>query len=191
MGNCYLKCAGRQFTIGIVNTEPKNTDPNASIAIASIRYTLCFLTRGENVLMLHRLKPPNRGLWNGVGGRLENGETPHQGILREVLEETGFQIQAARFAGVLTWDGFETPPGGLYIFTAEAPLGEPGPCSEGELAWKPRQWVFSSPKVVSNIHVFGPLVLEGAPPRLYHFSYRDGEIVYHTTAPLFDGMNVG
>lgn len=169
--------------------EPVNT-----AALSSIRYTLCFLTRGELVLMLHRANPPNQGLWNGVGGRLEPGETPRQSIIREVYEETGFQLADVTFRGILTWDGFETPPGGLYIFTAPAPPGDPQGCSEGDLAWKPRSWVFSSPEVVSNIHHFGPLVLDGEvtaiPPQIYHFSYSNGEIIYHTTAPLSVGWVV-
>ena len=156
--------------------------------ISNIRYTLCFLTRGDDVLMLHRQKPPNQGLWNGVGGHLEPGESPRACVLREVREETGYQLSTVSFAGLLTWDGYEIPPGGLYIFTAQAPAGEPGPCSEGELAWKPRAWVFSSPRVVSNIHVFGPLVLDGASPQLYHFSYRDGEIQQASVLPLPEGL---
>lgn len=141
-----------------------------------IRYTLCFLTRGEEVLMLHRHNPPNQGLWNGVGGRLEPGESPRNCVIREVREETGFCVDAVHFAGLLTWDGFETPPGGLYIFTAEAPEGDAADCSEGELSWKPRAWVFSATEVVSNIHVFAPLMFADTCPRHYHFSYRDGEI---------------
>jgi len=142
----------------------------------NLRYTLCFLTRGDEVLMLHRNYPPNQGLWNGVGGRLEPGESAIACIVREVREETGYLLAEAAFRGLITWDGFETPPGGLYLFTAEAPPGEPQECSEGELAWKPRAWVFSSPEVVSNIHIFGPLVMDGAPPQEYSFSYRDGRI---------------
>lgn len=149
-----------------------------------IRYTLCFLTRGEEVLMLHRHNPPNQGLWNGVGGRIEKGESPREGVIREVREETGFCLQEVRFAGLLTWDGFETPPGGLYIFTAEVPQGEAAVCSEGELAWKPRSWVFSAPEVVSNIHVFAPLMFADDGSKHYHFSYRDGEIDQYEIHPL-------
>lgn len=155
-----------------------------------LRYTLCFLTRGEEVLMLHRKNPPNQGLWNGVGGRLEAGETPRDCVLREVREETGFQLDDVTFRGLLTWDGFETPPGGLYIFTAQAPDGLPSACPEGELAWKQRNWVFSSPEVVSNIHVFGPLVWNGAPVQEYYFSYRDGQITRHEIRPLSGGLLV-
>jgi 8-oxo-dGTP diphosphatase len=154
------------------------------------RYTLCFLTRGDTVLMLHRSNPPNQGLWNGVGGRLEPGEPARAGVLREVHEETGFQLADVHFAGLLTWDGFETPPGGLYLFTAEAPPGEPDACSEGRLAWKPRAWIFSSPAVVSNIHVFGPLVLGGAPPQVYHFNYRNGQILDYAILPMPAGAGL-
>jgi 8-oxo-dGTP diphosphatase len=154
---------------------------------SSLRYTLCFLTRGDTVLMLHRRNPPNQGLWNGVGGRVEAGETPRACVLREVREETGYILAGARFCGVLTWEGFEIPPGGLYLFTAEGPPGPPHTCIEGDLAWKPRAWVLTSPDVVSNIHVIGPHILPGGgalegrermneTPQRYHFSYQDGQI---------------
>ncbi len=153
-----------------------------------LRYTLCFLTRGDHILMLHRNNPPNQGLWNGVGGRLEPGESPRACILREVREETGFVLLDAAFAGLLTWDGFEIPAGGLYLFTADAPPGEPQVCSEGQLAWKQREWVFSSPEVVSNIHIFGPLILDGAPPQEYHFSYQNGQISHYRFSPLLTNL---
>lgn len=149
----------------------------------AIRYTLCFLTRGDQILMLHRRNPPNQGLWNGVGGRLEKGESARDCVLREVYEETGYKLSEVNFCGILTWDGFETAPGGLVIFTAEAPSGAPADCSEGQLAWKPRDWVFSSPEVVSNIHIFGPLALNGGPPQVYHFSYDHGQIARYAFFP--------
>jgi len=142
-----------------------------------LTYTLCFLTRGDQVLLLHRDHPPNQGLWNGVGGVIEPGEAPLESCLREVHEETGYRLEGARYAGLLTWEGFETADGGLYLFTAEAPPGEPLSCSEGKLEWKPREWLFTSPEVVSNLHVVAPAVLNGAGPARYHFVYREGEIL--------------
>ena len=151
-------------------------------------YTVCFLTRADQVLMLLRRRPPNQGLWNGVGGKIEPGETPLESVLREVEEETGYHLETARYCGLLTWEGFEIPPAGLYIFSAEAPAGEPRPNDEGEMAWKDRQWVFTSPEVVSNIHVFGPLVLNGAEPQVYHFAYQNGEILWHEVRPHLGRM---
>jgi 8-oxo-dGTP diphosphatase len=147
------------------------------MAFDDLHYTLCFLTRGENILMLHRRNPPNQGLWNGIGGRIEVGETALEGVLREIQEESGFHLDEVRFAGLLTWEGFEIAAGGLYIFTAEAPEGDEAANDEGSLAWMPRDWVFQSSEVVSNIHIFGPLALNGHTPAEYHFIYREGEIV--------------
>lgn len=142
-----------------------------------LRYTLCLLTRYERVLLLHRNRPPNQGLWNGVGGHIEAGETPRQACLREIREETGFDVPEITYSGVLIWQGFEIPYGGLYIFHAAAPEGNARSNDEGELAWWNRKDVFTSPQVVSNIHCFGPLVLNGAEPRLYQFEYDDHTIL--------------
>ncbi|OGA55727.1 MAG: hypothetical protein A3G81_19380 [Betaproteobacteria bacterium RIFCSPLOWO2_12_FULL_65_14] len=150
----------------------------------ALTYTLCFLTREDRVLMLRRRRAPNQGLWNGVGGKIETGETPRAACLREVREETGFQITRARFAAVVSWTSFEIPDGALCAFTAEAPEGEPAPCPEGELAWMPRDRVLRSPEVVSNIHRFGPDVFAGVSPRWHRFAYRNGAIESHDAVPL-------
>jgi 8-oxo-dGTP diphosphatase len=151
----------------------------------NLTYTLCFLTRGDEVLMLYRNKPPNQFKWNGVGGKLLPGESPLTACLREVQEETGYTLPTARFAGLLTWAGFDGfADGGLYLFTAPAPSGNAIPSVEGELRWQPRHWVFTSPEVVSNIPHFAPLILDGAPPQVYHFDYQQGQIVQHLIRPL-------
>jgi 8-oxo-dGTP diphosphatase len=137
-------------------------------------FTLCFLLYQDKVLMLHRNFPPNQGLWNGVGGHIDPGETPKQAVIREVKEETGYDIHNPPFAGVLTWDGFEIPPGGIAIFTAEVSHPKFITNHEGELAWQDREWACKSPEVVDNIHVFLPRILAGGSPQHYHFSYRDG-----------------
>jgi len=147
-------------------------------------YTLCFLTRRDHVLLLHRRRPPNLGLWNGVGGRIEPGETPTAACLREVREETGYILASARFAGLLTWSGFEIGDGGLYLFTAEAPPGEPAPSPEGDLRWWPRAQACAAPEVVSNLHIVLPHLLDGAPPQIYHMTYANGVLVRAERRPL-------
>ena len=149
-----------------------------------LNYTLCFLTRGDEVLMLYRNRPPNQGLWNGVGGHIEPGESPESACLREVVEETGFHLKAVRFAGLLTWTGFEIAAGGLYLYTAPAPDGRPVSSDEGFLQWQQRDFVYTSPGVVDNLHFVLPAILDGAPPQVYHFDYRNGQIIDHTVQPL-------
>lgn len=43
-----------------------------------MNYTLCFLLNESEVLMLFRAKEPNKGKWNGVGGKIEFNETPKE-----------------------------------------------------------------------------------------------------------------
>lgn len=34
------------------------------------------------------------GVWNGVGGKIEKGETSDMGAQREVFEETGIEVES-------------------------------------------------------------------------------------------------
>jgi 8-oxo-dGTP diphosphatase len=47
---------------------------------------------GERVLLVRRGHEPLKGEWSLPGGALELGETLQQGIVREVLEETGLTV---------------------------------------------------------------------------------------------------
>ena len=49
------------------------------------------------VLLSHRR---DRDLWNLPGGRVELGESPWAGVLREIKEETGLEAEIESLAGV-------------------------------------------------------------------------------------------
>ena len=58
--------------------------------------TLCYIEKDGAYLMLHRNKKENdlnEGKWIGVGGHMEEGETPEACIRREILEETGLSVK--------------------------------------------------------------------------------------------------
>lgn len=70
-----------------------------------MRYVLGFLfdERFNNVVLIHKLRPEwQRGKLNGVGGHIEEGETPHKAMHREFLEETGLDIPSWRRISTLT-----------------------------------------------------------------------------------------
>ena len=61
--------------------------------------TLCYLERGNCWLMLNRNKKQideNAGKWIGVGGHIEDSESPDECIIREVREETGLSVQTLK-----------------------------------------------------------------------------------------------
>jgi len=51
----------------------------------------------KRILFCHRT---DYDLWNLPGGRLEKGETPWEGVIREVKEETGFNVEVEKITGV-------------------------------------------------------------------------------------------
>jgi mutator protein MutT len=51
------------------------------------------------ILMVRRGHGPAAGTWSVPGGRVEVGETLHEAVVREVVEETGIQVVVERFLG--------------------------------------------------------------------------------------------
>ncbi len=128
--------------------------------------------------MLYRTLPPNARLWNGLGGKIEEGETPLISVQREVQEEAGIDLREASslcFAGIVTWrliDHNEVK--GMYVFIAhllpqQAEQIQTLETPEGLIAWKPLAWVcdVSNREVVNNIPRFLPSILEGRTPYEY------------------------
>jgi 8-oxo-dGTP diphosphatase len=56
---------------------------------------------GNKVLLVRRGNEPLKGEWSLPGGALEIGETLQQGMVREVLEETGVTVAPAGIIEIL------------------------------------------------------------------------------------------
>ena len=100
--------------------------------------TLCYISRGSEYLMLHRVKKKNdinHDKWIGVGGKFEADESPDECLLREAKEETGLTLTSWRCRGVITFVNTECETEYMHLFTADGFEGEVGACSEGELEW--------------------------------------------------------
>jgi 8-oxo-dGTP pyrophosphatase MutT (NUDIX family) len=54
--------------------------------------TLVFLMRGNEVLLAMKKRGFGAGRWNGVGGKVEEGELVREAAMRETEEEIGVQI---------------------------------------------------------------------------------------------------
>lgn len=110
--------------------------------------TLCYIEKEGKYLMLHRVKKHhdiNAGKWIGVGGHVENGETPEECLLREAKEETGLRLTAYRLRGLVTFLSDACEPELMCVFTADAFDGELIECDEGELAWVEKSDVLALP----------------------------------------------
>jgi 8-oxo-dGTP diphosphatase len=91
--------------------------------------------------MIHRVKKENdmhAGKWNGLGGKLDAGETPEECVIREVREESGLVIMNPRLHGILTFPGFANDEDWYaFLFTALEFEGELIDSAEGVLRWVP------------------------------------------------------
>jgi ADP-ribose pyrophosphatase YjhB (NUDIX family) len=123
--------------------------------------TLTYVVSGERVLLIHRAREPHRGLWVAPGGKLEPGESPHEGAVREIREETGLQIESPQLRGVIT--EVSTRPDYqwlLFLFRAERFTGDVRASDEGELVWHPLDQMSSLPMPDSDAawwsHVVSP-----------------------------------
>lgn len=57
--------------------------------MSAVIVTLLFLRRGDEVLLAMKKRGFGSGKWNGVGGKLDIGETVEQALVRECQEEIG------------------------------------------------------------------------------------------------------
>lgn len=71
--------------------------------------TLTQFYNDSRVLLAQKKRGFGEGLWNGYGGKVQDGETLTQSALREIEEEAGIKDISIRQAGVLTIT-FENKP---------------------------------------------------------------------------------
>ena len=108
--------------------------------------TLCYISRDDVVLMLHRTVKKNdinHDKWIGVGGHFEHGESPEDCVLREVREETGYTLTSYKFRGIVTFVYGEDTVEYMHLYTADGFQGEPVECDEGVLEWVPRNQIMN------------------------------------------------
>lgn len=150
--------------------------------------TLCYLERDGCYLMLHRIRKAhdeNHDKWIGVGGKLEDRESPEDCARREVLEETGLTLTDWRYCGLITFvsDRWETEY--MHLFHATGFTGALRDCDEGVLEWVPVGQVNALPAWEGD-KIFLALMQQGRPFFSLKLVY-EGE---HLTEAVLDGERI-
>lgn len=156
------------------------------------KYTICFIRKGNKILLLNRNKKPNMGMWNGVGGKIEDNETPYEGIIRETLEETGIDLPSVSYKGNVVFKSKDEHRGseGMYVFLAHLPDGvhmdTPLSTAEGLLEWEELDWILDCDNrgVVSNLPKYLPILLTEDNKLEHIFTYDNRNIINYTTSFL-------
>ncbi len=137
--------------------------------------TLCYITRGDEVLMLHRVKKQNdinKDKWIGIGGKLEGEESPDECLLREALEETGLTLTDWKCRGIVTFRNTGCDGEHMYLFTADGFSGQLKQCDEGDLQWVSRDFLSSLPMWEGDA-IFLELLWKNAPFFLLTLDYEN------------------
>ena len=130
-----------------------------------IQSTLCYILRGDDVLMLHRVKKKNdinKDKWIGIGGKFEPEESPDECLLREAVEETGLTLTQWKCRGILTFLNDCCEGEYIYLFTADGFTGQLKECDEGDLQWVSRDFLDQLPQWEGD-RIFLKLLWQDAP----------------------------
>lgn len=149
--------------------------------------TLCYIQKDDSYLMIHRTKKENdcnKDKWIGVGGKFEEGESPKECVLREVLEETGLSLSSVEYRGIVTF--VSNDASGTYYelmhlfwsndFTGSQKLPD---CKEGDLEWVPINKMNNLPHWQGD-EIFLDLIAKRAPFFSLKLVYENGVLVKST-----------
>lgn len=127
--------------------------------------TLCHIEKDGKYLMLHRVKKENdlnHDKWVGIGGKLEDRESPEECAVRETFEETGLTLKSYKYCGIVTFvsDVWETEY--MHIFHSNDFCGELKECDEGDLCWVDIPEIYNLP-IWEGDKIFLRLIEKKAP----------------------------
>jgi 8-oxo-dGTP diphosphatase len=141
----------------------------------TIPRTLCFVRNGDDVLLMkrasHKRVFPNR--YNGVGGHIERDEDPYSSARREILEETGLDVERLDLRAVYNIDAGAATGILLFVFVAESASRVVSANSEGTLQWVACDKVLTL-DLVEDLPLILPRILAMQPgdaPLFVHVSY--------------------
>lgn len=136
------------------------------------RTVLCFVFRGDELLMIHKKRGQGAGKMNVPGGKLRGNETEEAAAERETVEETGIRPLGLRLAGRLefyfpesdAWDNT------CAVFISERCSGTLVPeTDECSARWVKRKQI-PIEQMWDSDRLWLPYLLAGRPfHRAYHF----------------------
>ncbi|MGM8366058.1 8-oxo-dGTP diphosphatase [Virgibacillus sp. W0181] len=124
------------------------------------RVTNCILISNHNVLLL---KKPRHGWYAIPGGKMEQGETIKEAVVREFWEETALKISRPNLAGVFTFTIEQNKKivreWMMFTFIAHHYEGQlTAYCEEGELEWVPLDQISKLPMAEGDYTIFDKLL---------------------------------
>lgn len=146
-----------------------------------IRRTLLFLVKNGQILLAMKKRGFGAGKWNGVGGKIEAGESIEDALVRECQEEIGITPKSWQHMAELDFVQDSTSdPWHMYVhaYVSNEWEGEPAESEEMRPKWYPvdnipydvmwdddRYWL---PKVLDGKRVHGSFTFDEDDKMLSH-----------------------
>lgn len=129
----------------------------------------CYLIKDEKVVVT-KYKEGNKkfGYYDIPGGKIEEGETPEQTVIREIKEETGLKVGDLKYKGNMIIEY----PNRIFdfdIFIANDSEGVPQEFEENTSEWIEINELLQKEKILSNILILDKFFIKGLIDDKYNF----------------------
>jgi len=145
--------------------------------------TLCYIEKDGAYLMLHRTKKENdenKDKWVGIGGKIENGESPFDCVRREITEETALIAKKLSYRGIITFVSDIYGTEYMHLFTCESFSGKLTEfCDEGVPEWIEIEKIKDLP-IWEGDKIFLDLLQRKTPFFSLKLEYNGDKLISHT-----------
>jgi mutator protein MutT len=131
--------------------------------------TLCLLKKEDKILLAMKKRGFGEGKYNGVGGKIEGGETPDDAMIRETKEEILVTPTKYEKVGIIEFDEFykgQKEKVMFHLYVASEWQGEPTESDEMKPEWFDIQSI-PYDKMFPDDKYWLPLILEGRKIKAY------------------------
>ena len=148
--------------------------------------TLCFLIKDNKILLATKKRGFGEGKYNGVGGKLKNGETKEEAMIRETEEEINVTPIEYKYVGTIEFDEYykeEREYNILYLFIVTKWKGNISESDEMNPVW------FDMDKIpydnmFNDDRYWLPVILEGKKIKAYFKLDKDYNVISHEIKTL-------
>ncbi len=150
----------------------------------------------DAVLLVHRNARPDDdhlGKYNGLGGKLERGESIVENLRRELAEEANIEVRSFRLRGTLAWPGFGANGEDWlgFVFLVDEWDGAVPPANpEGDLLWISRSRLLDACSDDLSVREAAGIPMWDGDRRFIPMVFDDGP-PFHGVNPYHEGKPVG